>query len=149
MANDLNQCTFTGRLGKDPETRYLGNGDPVTSFSIAVGWKSKEKEGTEWVNVVAFGKLAEICGEYLRKGSKVLIGGSMRTRSWDDKDGNKRYTTEIVADKMLMLDGKQAEPQQAPQQASYDAQKPKIPPAGGADFEDDIPFAAVMRCHSI
>lgn len=148
MANDLNQCTLTGRMGKDPETRYLGNGDPVTSFSIAVGWKSKDKEGAEWVNVVAFGKLAEICGEYLRKGSKVLIGGSMRTRSWDDKDGNKRYTTEIVADKMLMLDGKQesAKPE-------TDAKPPtsvvdKTRPAG-ADFEDDIPFASVMNCHAI
>lgn len=139
MANDLNQCTFTGRLGKDPETRYLGNGDPVTSFSIAVGWKSKDKEGTEWVNVVAFGKLAEICGEYLRKGSKVLIGGSMRTRSWDDKDGNKRYTTEIVADKMLMLDGKQeaAKPEQDAKQASYNTQKPAKPEP--EDY-DSIPF---------
>jgi len=148
MANDLNQCTFTGRLGKDPETRYMGNGDPVASFSIAVGWKSRDKEGTEWVNVVAFGKLAEICGEYLRKGSKVLIGGSMRTRSWDDKDGNKRYTTEIVADKMLMLDGKQenAKPDTEAKQASYDRQKPA--PAG-ADFEDDIPFRSVMNCHAI
>lgn len=147
MANDLNQCTFTGRLGKDPETRYLGNGDPVTSFSIAVGWKSKDKEGTEWVNVVAFGKLAEICGEYLRKGSKVLIGGSMRTRSWDDKDGNKRYTTEIVADKMLMLDGKQeaAKPEPDANKASYEAQKPA--PAGMDD--SDIPFARVMNCHAI
>lgn len=105
MANDLNQCSFIGRLGRDPETRYMPNGDPTTSFSIAVGWKAKDKEGAEWVNIVTFGKLAQICGEWLKKGSQVFIQGRFRTREWE-KDGVKRYSTEIVADQMQMLGGK-------------------------------------------
>lgn len=106
MANDLNRCEFIGRLGKDPETRFMPNGDAVCNFSIAVGWKSKEKEGTEWVRFNAYGKLAEICGKYLTKGSQVYISGRFKTRAWDDKDGNKRYSTEIEADQMQMLGGK-------------------------------------------
>lgn len=137
MANDLNQCTFTGRLGRDPETRYLPNGEPVTNFSIAVGWKTGQKEGTEWVTIVAFKKLAEVCGEYLRKGSKVAISGSMRTRKWQDQNGNDKYSTEIVADKMLMLDGKPQEHDS--KQASQEAQKPAAKEKE-SDFEDDIPF---------
>lgn len=112
MANDLNQCTFTGRLGKDPELRYTASGSPVANFSIAVGetWKDKEsgekKDKTEWVNIVAWGRLAETAGEYLKKGARVLIGGKLQTRKWQDKDGNDRYTTEIVADQMQMLGGR-------------------------------------------
>lgn len=75
MANDLNMCSFIGRLGADPETRYAASGDPVCSFRIAVGWKTKEKEGAEWVSITAFGKLAEICGQYLAKGSQVFVSG--------------------------------------------------------------------------
>lgn len=105
MANDLNQCSFIGRLGRDPETRHMPNGDAATSFSIAVGWKSKDKEGTEWVNIQTFGKLAEICGDYLKKGSQVFVQGRFRTREYE-KDGSKRYMTEIVADQMQMLGGK-------------------------------------------
>lgn len=150
MANDLNQCTFTGRLGRDVEQRFLPNGDAVANFSIAVGWKSKDKEGAEWVNIVAFGKLAEICAQYLSKGSKVLISGAMRTRKWQDKAGNDKYTTEIVADKMLMLDGKQerSDPQDD-NAASHEAQRPAQRAPSGADFEDDIPFTRVMNCHAI
>lgn len=152
MANDLNQCTFTGRLGRDVEQRFLPNGDAVANFSIAVGWKSKDKEGAEWVNVVAFGKLAEICTQYLAKGSKVLVGGAMRTRKWKDQNGNDKYTTEIVADKMLMLDGKQE--RSAPKganAASLEAQAPRSAPVGpaGMDFDTDIPFTRVMNCHAI
>lgn len=128
--NDLNQCNFIGRLGKDVETRYLPNGEPVASFSIAVGWKSKDKSGAEWVPVVTFSKLAEICGSYLSKGSKVFISGRFKTRKWQDQEGNDRYSTEIVASDMQMLDGKeQGQPQK---QASTQA------PSG--EFEDDIPF---------
>jgi single-strand DNA-binding protein len=145
MSNDLNHCSFIGRLGRDPETRYLPNGDAVTNFSIAVGesWKNKEtgelNESVEWVRVTAWRKLGEICGEYLKKGAQVYVSGKMKTREWE-KDGVKRYTTEVVIDKMQMLGGKKdAEPaeQREPEQ------KPAKKPAGGGkfdDMDDDIPF---------
>ena len=102
MANDLNQCNFIGRLGKDVETRYMPSGEAIASFSIAVGWKSKDKEGTEWVNITAFGKLAEICEKYLAKGSQVFIQGRFKTDKYE-KDGETKYSTKIVADRMQML----------------------------------------------
>lgn len=142
MANDLNQCNFIGRLGNDVETRFLPNGDAVANFSIACGWKSKDKEGAEWVRIVAFGKLAEICGNYLAKGSRIYISGGMRTRKWQDQSGNDRYTTEIVASNMQMLDSKQDGQQGGyQQQASQPEQQSAPAPAPAAtEFEDDIPF---------
>ena len=125
MANDLNMCSFIGRLGADPETRFTTSGDPVCSFRIAVGWKSKEKEGTEWVSITTFGKLAEICGQYLVKGSQVFVSGRMKTDEYE-KDGVKRYSTKIVADRMQMLGGKQTsdEPkQEKPERSAPQAQK--------------------------
>lgn len=168
--NDLNQCNFIGRLGKDPETRYMTNGDAVTNFSIAVGEKwavkstGEKQERTEWVNVVAWRKLGEICGEYLTKGSQVMISGKMSTNKWQDQDGNDRYTTSIIASNMQMLgsrddNAKAANPAKhqshAPQQ-----QRPQAPQKPGPaapqprpnqpqqpqqsqqhnEFEDDIPF---------
>lgn len=106
MANDLNRCEFIGRLGKDPEIRYVASGDAIANFSIACGWKSKDKESTEWVRITAFGKLAGICGDYLKKGSQVYIAGRMTTRKWQNKDGVDQYTTEVVADQLQMLGGK-------------------------------------------
>ncbi|CAB4121803.1 Ssb Single-stranded DNA-binding protein [uncultured Caudovirales phage] len=106
MSNDLNRCEFIGRLGKDPELRYSPGGDAFCNFSIAVGWKSKEKEGAEWVRATAFGKLAEICGQYLKKGSQVYIAGRMTTRKWKNKEGVDQYSTEINVDQMQMLGGK-------------------------------------------
>jgi single-strand DNA-binding protein len=113
MANDLNQCNFIGRLGKDVETRYTQSGTAISSFSMAVGekWKDKntnqQNEHTEWVNVEAFGKLAEIMGQYLSKGSQVFINGKLKTDSWDDKQtGEKKYRTKIIANNMQMLGGK-------------------------------------------
>lgn len=139
MANDLNYCSFIGRLGKDVETRYIPSGDAVANFSIAVGWKGKDKEGAEWVNVVAWRKLAEICSKYLVKGSRVFISGKMRTRKWQDQDGKDRYSTEIVADQMQMLDAKQGgQPSQSNQQ-QHGSQQRAAPQNGGCD--DDIPFA--------
>jgi single-strand DNA-binding protein len=136
MANDLNNCNFIGRLAADPEVKYLPSGDPVTNFRLAVGWKAKDKEGVEWVSIVSFGKLAEICGQYLKKGSQCFISGKMRTRKWNAQDGSERYSTEIVADQMQMLGGKPesyaAQPQQRPSQA---APSPNVD-----DFDDDIPF---------
>ena len=103
MANDLNKFMCIGRLGRDPELKYSSGGTAVVSISLACGWKTKDKEGVEWVKVVAWKRLAEIIGEYLRKGSQVYIEGRMQTREWEDRDGNKRYTTEIVASSMQML----------------------------------------------
>ena len=99
----INQCNFIGRLGRDPEIKYTQSGKAVASFSIACSEKRGGEETTEWVNVVAWEKLAEICGQYLVKGSLVFISGRMQTRKWQDKDGGTRYTTEIVAREMKML----------------------------------------------
>lgn len=128
MSNDLNKCMFIGRLTKDVETRYLPNGDAVSNFSIASNWKTKSKEGAEFINIVAFGKLGEICGEYLQKGKQVFIEGSMRTRTWEDQSGAKRYTTEIVASNMQMLGGKG-------EAANNGGGMPTA-----SDFNEDIPF---------
>ena len=109
MSNDLNRCEFIGRLGKDPEVRYTADSNAICNFSIAVGYKSKDKETTEWVRITAFGKLAGICADYLKKGSQVFIAGRMTTRKWQNKDGVDQYTTEVVADQMQMLGGRPAE----------------------------------------
>ena len=128
MANDLNKCMFIGRLGKDPEVRYAASGDAIANFSIAVGkqWKDKQgqkQERTEWVNCNAFGKLAEIIGEYLRKGSKVYVEGEFKTDKFTDNNGVERYATKISVQHMQMLDSKQDGQQQAPAQQGY-AQQP-------------------------
>lgn len=133
MSNDLNQCQFIGRLGKDVEMRFLPDGNPVANFSIACGWKTKDKEGAEWVAVVVFGKLAEICGQYLKKGSQVFVQGKMRTEKYT-KDGVERYSTKIVADRMQMLGGK-SDNGNTPAPA---AQPPE--PDGFGIADDDIPF---------
>jgi single-strand DNA-binding protein len=136
----VNKVILVGNLGADPEVRYLNTGTAVANFRMATTQNIKNKEGerearTEWHRVVAFGRLAEICGEYLNKGKQIYIEGRLRTRSWDDRDGNKRWTTEIVATSMQMLGspGDQA------------AMGAEIPDAGGpidsgADQEDDVPF---------
>ena len=152
MANDLNQCNFIGRLGADPETRYTATGDAVCNFRIAVGWKSKEKEGAEWVSCTAFGKLAEICSTYLVKGSQVFVQGRFKTDEYE-KDGVKRYSTKIMIDTMQMLGGKpDGQGNQnsenyaagnegyapAPQRSAQGAPPPK---RNFDDLGDDIPFA--------
>ena len=157
MARGINKVILVGNLGRDPETRYLPSGDPVTSFSIATseGWRDKQtgqtQERTEWHNIVCFKRLAEIASEYLRKGSKVYVEGQLRTQSWD-KDGQKHYRTEIVAREMQMLDGKGEgrpaggsgsgapsgfESRQSSSGPAYD-NRPTLPPDD--DFDDDIPF---------
>ena len=140
MANDLNQCNFIGRLGADPDSRYLSNGDAVCNFRIAVGWKGKEKEGAEWVPCTAYGKLAEICGEYLRKGSQVFVSGRFITRKWQDKDGNDRYTSEINLDRMQMLGSKAGSDTDRPAAQSREPASRPAPSGGVADMESDIPF---------
>ncbi len=107
----LNKASLIGRLGKDPEVRYTPDGTMVTNFNLATDEQWKDKNGekvrkTEWHRIVTFGKLAEICGNYLAKGKLVFIEGKIQTRSWDDKDGVKHYATEIVASDMKMLDSK-------------------------------------------
>lgn len=147
MANDLNQCSFIGRLGADPETRYAASGDAVCSLRLAVGWKGKDKEGTEWVPCTAFGKLAEICGKYLVKGSQVFVQGRLKTDEYE-KDGIKRYITKIMIDQMQMLGSKQdsqrqqsEDPKPAPQRSAHGAPPNK---AKFDDLGDDIPFL----CHA-
>ena len=137
MARGLNRCTFIGNLGKDPEIRYTGTGKAVANFSMAINESWKDAEGTvqekvEWVNVVAWEKLAEIIQQYVKKGSKVYIEGKMQTRSYDDKNhpGEKKCTTEIVANQLIMLDGKRQDAEQQP------AVAPEAAPSG----ESDLPF---------
>jgi single-strand DNA-binding protein len=150
----VNKVILVGNLGRDPETRYMPDGGAITNVSIATTetWKDKssgeKQEKTEWHRVAFFGKLAEIAGEYLKKGSQVYVEGRLQTREWE-KDGVKRYTTEIIADRMQMLGSRQgggtrdmgdAEGSSAPRAAQGSA-KPTAK-AGGKfdDFEDDIPF---------
>ena len=143
MANDLNQCTFIGRLAADPDTSYMPSGEPVCNFRIAVSWKSRDKEGTEWVKIVTFTKLAEICSEYLAKGSQVMVTGRMRTREWE-KDGVKRYTTEIVADQMQMLGSPKNGEQRGRQDNGNDYKKVREGGGRGADdMDEDIPFSPI------
>ena len=141
MATDLNRCEFIGRLGKDPEVRYTADSNAICNFSIAVGYKSKDKELTEWVRITAFGKLAGICADYLKKGSQVFVAGRMTTRKWVNKDGVDQYTTEVVADQMQMLGGRTVEdaPVARPKPDAYRAIKEgNIVPFD--DLEDTVPF---------
>ncbi|WP_210395838.1 single-stranded DNA-binding protein [Motiliproteus sediminis] len=149
MARGVNKVILIGNLGQDPEVRYLPNGNAVTNVTLATSdsWKDREtgqqQERTEWHRVVFFGKLAEIAGQYLRKGSKVYVEGALRTRKWQDNQGQDRYTTEIVVDmngQMQMLDsrgegGSYQQPQQqggfAPQQSAQQPQQFKQPAQGG------------------
>jgi single-strand DNA-binding protein len=145
MAKSLNKVQLIGNLGKDPELRYTANGLAVASFTIAtnMSWKDKEgnqQERTEWHNIVAWDRLGEICGEYLKKGKKVYIEGRLQTRNYEDKEGIKRYTTEVVAEDMIMLDGRSAGEGGAnipPPPPPPSVSEPSAPSGGKAD---DLPF---------
>lgn len=168
MARGINKVILIGNLGRDPETRYSQGGSAVTNFSVATSesWRDKSsgemQERTEWHNVVCFARLAEIAGEYLRKGSKVYIEGSLRTSSWE-QDGQKKYRTEVMARELQMLDSRgggmgggtgggdsfggpsadsYGSPQGAPMRASGGggASGPGPAPVSDDDFDDDIPF---------
>ena len=162
MARGINKVILIGNLGNDPDVRYTSGGSPIANVSLATtdSWRDKEtgdqQERTEWHRVVFFGRLAEIVSEYLRKGAKVYVEGRLQTRKWQDRDGNDRYTTEIVGNEMQMLDSKGggegfARPP-AQGQAHGQPQPPKpaaanAPPAGnnppgndGEFVDDDIPF---------
>jgi single-strand DNA-binding protein len=151
----VNKVIIVGNLGRDPETRYMPEGGAITNISVATTDKWKDKNGemqekTEWHRVAFFGKLAEIAGEYLKKGSQVYVEGRLQTRKWQDKDGNDKYTTEIVAQQMQMLGSRQGmgggagAEREAPEREGATA-KGAVKPAAKAggkfdDFEDDIPF---------
>jgi single-strand DNA-binding protein len=150
----VNKVIIVGNLGRDPEVRYTPNGDSITNVTIATTdtWKDKatgeKKEATEWHRVVFFGKLAEIAGQYLKKGRQVYVEGALRTRKWTDKEGQERYTTEIVANEMKMLGSREGMSDAPPRESggsaagNRPAAAPAAQPAGGNfnDFEDDIPF---------
>lgn len=149
MPRDLNQCNFIGRLGRDIELKYMPNGNAVANFSIACSDDYKDKSGqkveqTNWINIVIFGKLAEIAGQYVAKGSQIYVSGKQVTRKWQDQTGADRYTTEIVASEMQMLDSKSdSSGQSAPQQQrpAQNTPQPQNSGAGGFDPDDtDIPF---------
>ena len=146
--SSLNKVMLIGRLGKDPEVRYTPDGAPVANFSLATSefWIDKggtRQEKTEWHNIVAWSKLADLSKRYLAKGRQVYIEGRLRTREWDDKDGNKRRTTEIVASQMVLLGSRPEGGEVAvPMQRSASETEPGMP-AGPGDVEitdDDIPF---------
>ena len=137
----INKAILVGRLGKDPEVRYTPDGMMVTNFTLATDEQRKDKNGervqkTEWHRIVTFGKLAEICGRYLVKGKLVYLEGRLQTRNWEDKEGNKRSTTEIIASNMQMLDSKG----QRAADASQDEPPLPQPGADGPLPEDDVPF---------
>ncbi|HBX25962.1 MAG TPA: single-stranded DNA-binding protein [Gammaproteobacteria bacterium] len=155
MARSVNKVTLIGNLGNDPEMKALPSGNQVANLSIATtdSWRDRNsgemQERTEWHRVVCFDRLAEICGQYLRKGSRIYIEGSLRTRSWE-QDGQKRYTTEIIGREMMMLDGRgdtdmtsQAPVQSRPQSESAPQQAvtpPVSQPMPDPNIDDEIPF---------
>lgn len=150
----VNKVILVGNLGKDPDIRYLPSGDAVANLTVATtdSWKDKsgeKQERTEWHRVSMFGKLAEIAGQYLKKGSQVYIEGSLQTRKWQDKEGRDQYTTEIKADRMQMLGGRSggsADFGGGKSSGGYESDAPASgggkPASGGFDggFDDDIPF---------
>jgi single-strand DNA-binding protein len=156
MARGVNKVILVGNLGNDPDIRYTAGGAAVANISLATAesWKDKnsgeQQERTEWHRIVFFGRLAEIVGEYLRKGSQVYVEGRLQTRKWQDKEGHDRYTTEIVANEMQMLGSKSGgsanyEPAPQSQPAHSNASEPQSAPAQSPapatdDFDDDIPF---------
>ncbi len=152
MARGVNKVILVGNLGNDPDIRYTAGGAAVAKISLATtdSWKDKEsgeqQDRTEWHRVVFFGRLAEIVGEYLRKGSQVYVEGRLQTRKWQDKSGNDRYSTEIVANEMQMLGGRSGggmsnNDQAPPSQMSKNQPSSGSAPATDNDFvDDDIPF---------
>ncbi|TRZ98970.1 MAG: single-stranded DNA-binding protein [Rhodocyclaceae bacterium] len=150
----VNKVIIVGNLGADPEMRYLPSGEAVANLRVATTdtWKDKEgnkQEATEWHRVSFFGRQAEVCGQYLKKGSQIYVEGSIRTRKWQDKEGQDRYTTEVRGDRMQMLGGRQGMGDAPPRDSAGGTggggnagNRPAAAPAGSNfnDFEDDIPF---------
>lgn len=141
MARGVNKVIVIGHVGQDPEMKQLPSGNAVCNFSLATTekWKDKQtgeqKEATEWHPCSAFGRLAEIIGEYVRKGSQIYVEGKLRTRKWQDKTGNDRYKTEIIVDELRLLNSKGESPR-----TERAAPAPKVAPADEPFHDDDIPF---------
>ena len=153
MARGVNKVILVGNLGADPETRSMPSGTTVTNIRIATSesWKDKasgaQQERTEWHSIALFGRLGEIAAEYLRKGSQVFVEGKLRTRKWQDKQGNDRFSTEIIADNMQMLGGRAGGAPSQPERAAGASSAPRddydqspAPAGGKEEFDDDIPF---------
>lgn len=153
MAKGVNKVILIGNLGNDPDIRYTASGAAIANISLATAesWRDKDsgeqQERTEWHRIVFFGRLAEIVGEYLRKGSQIYVEGRLQTRKWQDKEGHDRYTTEIVANEMQMLGGRSGGSsnfESAPTAQKTSSNKPETEPATTGstsdDFDDDIPF---------
>ena len=143
MSYGLNKVMLIGNLGGDPELRYTESNIPVATFSLATNESYKDQSGnlverTEWHRIVAWRKLAELFGEYLKKGSKVYIEGKLQTRSWDDKEGNKRYTTEIVVSEFMFLDSRGE--RQGGGSGGGSSEMPPPPDTSGGDKDEDLPF---------
>lgn len=144
----INRVILIGNLGRDPETRYMPSGDAMTNIAVATTdkWKDKatgeQKEATEWHRIAFFGKLAEIAGQYLKKGSQVYIEGKLKTRKWAGKDGVEKYTTEIIADTMQMLGGRAQANESSGTGAgeTYKNGQRQDAPSNFADMDDEIPF---------
>lgn len=146
MARGVNKVILVGNLGQDPEVKYMPSGQAVCNISVATteSWNDKssgeKQERTEWHRVVFFRRLAEIAGEYLRKGSQVYIEGKLQTRKWQDQGGADRYTTEIVANEMQMLGGRGGGADMPPAEQDFGSAPAKPAPSTADDFDDDIPF---------
>jgi single-strand DNA-binding protein len=148
MSRGINKVILVGHLGRDPEVRYTANGNAMANLSLATTeqWKDKttgeRQDKTEWHRIVMFSRLAEIAGEYLKKGSQVYIEGKLQTRKWQDKEGQDRYTTEIVANEMQMLGGRgdTGSAGFSRQSSAQPATESAGAGSGGDDFDDDIPF---------
>lgn len=151
MARGINKVILIGNLGGDPEVRYMPSGSAVTNITLATSesWKDKQTgeqhDRTEWHRIVFFNRLAEIAGEYLKKGSKIYLEGRLQTRKWQDKNGQERYTTEIIANEMQMLDGRGAGSsanEHGTSQSNAHHENPQKAPMDSApeNFDDDIPF---------
>ena len=146
MARGVNKVILVGNLGQDPEVKYMPSGQAVCNISVATtdSWNDKssgeKQERTEWHRVVFFRRLAEIAGEYLRKGSQVYIEGRLQTRKWQDQSGADRYTTEIIANEMQMLGGRGGGVDAPPAEQDFGSAPAKAAPSTADDFDDDIPF---------
>ena len=146
----VNKVILLGRIGKDPETRYMTNGEAVTNFSLATSEKWKDKSGeqqekTEWHNCTTYRRLAEVVGEYVHKGDQIYVEGKLQTRKWQDKEGHDKYTTDIIVDKVDFIGGKREDGEKPARQNGHSEAKSNgyvkdAPKPDFSDFDSDIPF---------
>ncbi len=144
MSSGVNKAILIGNLGSDPELRQTASGTPVANFRMATNEVFTNRDGqkdqrTEWHRIVTFGKLAEICGQYLKKGKQVYVEGRIQTREWEDQSGNRRFTTEIVCNQMVML-GRAGDESYSPREDKDESEDKSAPVGPAADDDDDLPF---------